>query len=51
METKNYTVLKAGRIQGIWREEGITIPLTDAAAKYPLLSGQIVAATNKGKGK
>jgi len=41
MELKEYTVEKSGRIQGLWREKNETIKLSDAAARYPVMSGQI----------
>ena len=41
MELKEYTVEKSGRIQGLWREKNETIKLSDAAARYPAMSGQI----------
>ena len=41
MEVKKYTVDRAGRVQGIWREKGETIVLDPIAARYPVMSGQI----------
>ncbi len=50
-----YKVIKAGRIQRIWREAGETIALSPVAAKYLVMTGQIepvkapVKKTGKGK--
>lgn len=41
MEVKEYTVDRAGRVQGEWCEKGETIKLDPIAARYLVMSGQI----------
>jgi hypothetical protein len=52
-EVRTYVVLRAGRVQNAPREVGAEVSLTDAQAKYLVLSGQVEpkAAKDKTKGK